>query len=130
MKILKWPKKLKDKWRSQYRESPKMPVDCIGFGFRNNGIDKNGPPIFGWQKHDDIFVEMGNAVNAMIAVLKDGKGYIINEDCDPVIIGYEQAIAWYLLCVNELRHKLCAKCTADLTIIRNKMNLGEALKNE
>lgn len=128
MKIFKWPKKLADKWRNQYRETPKMSVDCIGFGFRNNDVVENGPAMFGWQKHDDIFVEMGNAVNAMIANLKDGNAYILNEERKVVSINYQQAIAWYLGCVNELRQSMCLDCGPNLTINRNKMNLNEALK--
>ena len=128
MKILKWPKKLKDKWRCQYRESPKMPIDCIGFGLRNNDIVENGPAMFGWQKHDDIFVEMGNAVNAMISSIKDSRAYIIDEDRKPVVISHEQAIDWYLRCVNELRQSMCSECGTNLTTNRTKMNLNEALK--
>lgn len=125
MRILKWPKKLKDRWRCQYNEKPK---DSMGFGFRKNHIDANGPPIFGWKKPDDIFVEMGNAINAMIACLKDAEGYVIDENGNPVTINYEQALDWYLLCVNELRYKLCPKCATELIVTRDKMNLNEALK--
>ena len=104
MNILKGRKKIK----KSENEFQSVAADCIGFGFRNADI-----VMFGWQKHDDIFVEMSNAVNAMIANLKDERAYIISEDRIPVLVSYEQAVSWYLACV---------------TTERNKMNLNEALK--
>lgn len=128
MRIIKWPKKIKDMWRCQYNEQPKPRKESSGFGLTQ--LKEGGPLVFELKNPYDLFVELCNAHNAMIAAIKEGYAYVIGEDEKPVTLNSNQAGEWYRLCLNEVFYRLCPTCTTNLHLGRKSMNITEALKNE